>query len=320
MRRVRTDTRCLPARRPVRRPARRELRRRRVRRRGARRRGRRPSSCAPGTEASLPAGAARVVVDDGLRAAPAPRDGRAPRAPAPGRRDHRQSRARPRPRTSWRALLRPVGAHRRHGRQPQQRDRRAAHAPRASNRAPRWPSSRWRCAAPARSASSRASRSPDVGVITNVAPVHLELVGTVEDVAAAKAELIEELMGGTAVVPVDEPLLERHLHRHRGRVVTFGAPSADVQIVVEERRGESTHALLDAFGHRARTRLQLHRRPLPARRAGRARRVRRARLPPGPGRGGRRAGRLQRPARRPLLASRRRPAPQRRLQRQPRCR
>ena len=93
---------------------------------------------------------------------------------------------------------------------------------------------------------------PDVGVITNVAPVHLELVGTVEDVAAAKAELIEELMGGTAVVPVDEPLLERHVRRHRGRVVTFGLPDADVHIVDEERRGESTHVLLDAFGHRAR--------------------------------------------------------------------
>lgn len=93
---------------------------------------------------------------------------------------------------------------------------------------------------------------PDIGVITNVAPVHLELVGTVEDVAAAKAELIEELMGGTAIVPLDEPLLERHLHRHRGRVVTFGAPEADVHIVDEERRGESTHVLLDAFGRRAR--------------------------------------------------------------------
>ena len=94
---------------------------------------------------------------------------------------------------------------------------------------------------------------PDVGVITNVAPVHLELVGTIEDVAAAKAELIEELTAdGTAVVPADEPLLGRHVRRHRGRVVTFGAPDADVHIVDEERRGESTHVLLDAFGHRAR--------------------------------------------------------------------
>jgi UDP-N-acetylmuramoyl-tripeptide--D-alanyl-D-alanine ligase len=94
---------------------------------------------------------------------------------------------------------------------------------------------------------------PDVGVITNVAPVHLELVGTIEDVAAAKAELIEEITAdGTAVVPADEPLLGRHVRRHRGRVVTFGAPDADVHIVDEERRGESTHVLLDAFGHRAR--------------------------------------------------------------------
>ncbi|NLE22392.1 MAG: UDP-N-acetylmuramoyl-tripeptide--D-alanyl-D-alanine ligase [Actinobacteria bacterium] len=93
----------------------------------------------------------------------------------------------------------------------------------------------------------------DVGVITNVAPVHLELVGTVEDVAAAKAELIEELAdGGTAVVPADEQLLTRHVHRYRGRVVTFGEEDADVHVVLQERRGETTHVLLDAFGYRAR--------------------------------------------------------------------
>ncbi len=94
---------------------------------------------------------------------------------------------------------------------------------------------------------------PDVGVITNVAPVHLELVGTIRDVAAAKAELIEELTdGGTAVVPADERLLDRHVHRYRGRVVTFGGEDADVHLVAQERRGETTHVLLDAFGTRAR--------------------------------------------------------------------
>ena len=91
---------------------------------------------------------------------------------------------------------------------------------------------------------------PDVGVITNVAPVHLELVGTVEDVAAAKAELIEELQGGTAVVPADEPLLDRHVHRYSGRVVTFGDETADVALIDQERRDEGTHVLVDAFGHR----------------------------------------------------------------------
>ncbi|HTX68721.1 MAG TPA: UDP-N-acetylmuramoyl-tripeptide--D-alanyl-D-alanine ligase [Thermoleophilia bacterium] len=94
---------------------------------------------------------------------------------------------------------------------------------------------------------------PDIGVVTNIAPVHLELVGTIEDVAAAKAELIEELTdGGTAVVPADERLLDRHVRHHRGRVVTFGTDDADVHVVAEERRGESTHVVVDAFGHRAR--------------------------------------------------------------------
>ena len=54
---------------------------------------------------------------------------------------------------------------------------------------------------------------PDIAVITNVGPVHLELVGSVEDVARAKAELLEALpAGGIAVVP-DEPLLEPYLDR-----------------------------------------------------------------------------------------------------------
>ena len=63
---------------------------------------------------------------------------------------------------------------------------------------------------------------PDVGVITNIGPVHLELVGSLDGVAAAKAELLEGLPdGGTAVVPVDEPRLERWL-RPGLRVVRFG--------------------------------------------------------------------------------------------------
>jgi len=45
---------------------------------------------------------------------------------------------------------------------------------------------------------------PDVGVITNVGPVHLEKVGTLEGVIRAKTELIDALPpGGTAIVPAD---------------------------------------------------------------------------------------------------------------------
>jgi UDP-N-acetylmuramoyl-tripeptide--D-alanyl-D-alanine ligase len=71
---------------------------------------------------------------------------------------------------------------------------------------------------------------PDVGVIVNVGPVHLELLGTVERVAAAKAELIRDLRPGAAcVVPASEPLLERHL-RDDLETWTFG-PGGEVQLL-----------------------------------------------------------------------------------------
>ena len=63
---------------------------------------------------------------------------------------------------------------------------------------------------------------PDVGVVTNVAPVHLELVETVENVARAKAELVDALPpGGVAVVP-DDPLLDRFLTRTDVEIRRFG--------------------------------------------------------------------------------------------------
>ena len=45
---------------------------------------------------------------------------------------------------------------------------------------------------------------PDVGVITNVGPVHLELLGTLDAITHAKLELVRALRpGGTAVVPAE---------------------------------------------------------------------------------------------------------------------
>jgi UDP-N-acetylmuramoyl-tripeptide--D-alanyl-D-alanine ligase len=55
---------------------------------------------------------------------------------------------------------------------------------------------------------------PTLALVTSIGPEHLELVGSVEDVARANAEAIEALpSGGVAVVPAGEPLLEPYLAR-----------------------------------------------------------------------------------------------------------
>ncbi|HEX6586617.1 MAG TPA: UDP-N-acetylmuramoyl-tripeptide--D-alanyl-D-alanine ligase [Solirubrobacterales bacterium] len=64
--------------------------------------------------------------------------------------------------------------------------------------------------------------APDVAVITNVGPVHVELLGSVEAIAAAKAEIIDGLVqGGTAVVPADPGPLAPHLER-APKLLRFG--------------------------------------------------------------------------------------------------
>jgi UDP-N-acetylmuramoyl-tripeptide--D-alanyl-D-alanine ligase len=86
---------------------------------------------------------------------------------------------------------------------------------------------------------------PDVGVIVNVGPVHLELLGSIEAIAAAKAELLAGLKeGGTAVVPAGEPLLEPH-RRADVHTVTFG-PGGDVSLIA----AEGGHLIVGAEGER----------------------------------------------------------------------
>jgi UDP-N-acetylmuramoyl-tripeptide--D-alanyl-D-alanine ligase len=77
---------------------------------------------------------------------------------------------------------------------------------------------------------------PEVAVITNVGPVHVELLGSVAAIAAAKAEILDDLPpGGTAVAPVEAGELEPHLERAPG-LLRFG-PGGDVEateVKVEE--------------------------------------------------------------------------------------
>jgi UDP-N-acetylmuramoyl-tripeptide--D-alanyl-D-alanine ligase len=88
---------------------------------------------------------------------------------------------------------------------------------------------------PGQIAELAAIAEPDVGVIVNVGPVHLELLGTLEAVAAAKGELIAALpAGGIAVVPAGEPLLAPHL-RDDVETVTFGE-AGNVRLVWADRQ------------------------------------------------------------------------------------
>jgi UDP-N-acetylmuramoyl-tripeptide--D-alanyl-D-alanine ligase len=73
--------------------------------------------------------------------------------------------------------------------------------------------------------------APDVGVVTNVGPVHLEGVGSLAGVVAAKAEIFEGLApDGTAVVNADDPSTAALAASWRGRRLAFGlSATADVR-------------------------------------------------------------------------------------------
>jgi UDP-N-acetylmuramoyl-tripeptide--D-alanyl-D-alanine ligase len=74
---------------------------------------------------------------------------------------------------------------------------------------------------------------PDVAVLTLVAPVHLEFMGSVEAIAEGKAQLVEGMKaGGTAVLNADDErvLAMRAKAGHAGRVITYGVnEAADVR-------------------------------------------------------------------------------------------
>ena len=71
---------------------------------------------------------------------------------------------------------------------------------------------------------------PEIGVVTNVGPVHMEKLGSLAAIAAAKQELVEALPAhGTAILNQDEPLVLAMAEHTRARVFTYGlTPSAHV--------------------------------------------------------------------------------------------
>jgi UDP-N-acetylmuramoyl-tripeptide--D-alanyl-D-alanine ligase len=80
---------------------------------------------------------------------------------------------------------------------------------------------------------------PDAGVITSVAPVHLEFFDSLEEIAQAKGELSQALEpNGTLVYNADDHLVQAIAERFTGPKISFGlSPKADVRAAEIELAG-----------------------------------------------------------------------------------
>lgn len=64
---------------------------------------------------------------------------------------------------------------------------------------------------------------PDAAVITNIGETHLELLGAVSNIAAAKGEILEHIPPeGFALLNAESPFILREAGRCRGKVIFFG--------------------------------------------------------------------------------------------------
>jgi UDP-N-acetylmuramoyl-tripeptide--D-alanyl-D-alanine ligase len=105
---------------------------------------------------------------------------------------------------------------------------------------------------------------PEIGVVTNVAPVHLEFFDSLAGIARAKYELIESLpAGGTAVLNADDEYVSQFGRDFKGKVVLYGArPTAGVPIDVraenvQARGAEGSEFDVVTSGRREHARLPL---------------------------------------------------------------
>ncbi len=100
---------------------------------------------------------------------------------------------------------------------------------------------------------------PRIGAVTNIADTHLELLGSRENIAAAKAELLEGLPpDGVAIVNADEALTARLVRDVRCPIVTFGlSAEASVRATEITRADGGFTFVLHLDGHEGRVYLPL---------------------------------------------------------------
>jgi UDP-N-acetylmuramoyl-tripeptide--D-alanyl-D-alanine ligase len=101
---------------------------------------------------------------------------------------------------------------------------------------------------------------PDIGVVTVVAPVHLEYFNSIADIARAKYELIESLPHhGTAILNADDEYVSQFGRDFKGKVIFYGTHRpADIRAEhIESRGAEGSEFDLVVNGHRERAELRL---------------------------------------------------------------
>jgi UDP-N-acetylmuramoyl-tripeptide--D-alanyl-D-alanine ligase len=101
---------------------------------------------------------------------------------------------------------------------------------------------------------------PEIGVVTNVAPVHLEFFDSIAGIARAKYELIESLpAGGTAVLNADDEYVSQFGRDFKGRVICYGTHAmADVRAEnIQAKGAEGSEFDVVTAGGREHARLPL---------------------------------------------------------------
>jgi UDP-N-acetylmuramoyl-tripeptide--D-alanyl-D-alanine ligase len=103
--------------------------------------------------------------------------------------------------------------------------------------------------------------SPDIGVVTRVAVEHLEFFSSIDEIALAERELIENLAwpNATAVLNADDDCVVQFAQVVRGRVIWFGtSPQAEFRAeAIEEQGIEGSEFDFISPGGRARLALPL---------------------------------------------------------------
>ncbi len=93
---------------------------------------------------------------------------------------------------------------------------------------------------------------PQVGVVTNISPVHLERLGTIERIVQAKTELVQALPpaveGGVAILNYDDPLVMPMAEQTQARILTYGL-SSEADLWVSDVASAGLEGIRFVFHH-----------------------------------------------------------------------